>query len=140
MDRHLGRSAVAAVPPKAVLSGGPDAGTIASLPELAGLRSEKVTSAGMVVYGRIIQKTLASLRDSDPALHVDAIDQVMASLPNKLMTPLLIVGRGTGGPAPVDEVEVRVLRGTLDDLGSLIAFAMTDKGRALLESIDKPAP
>lgn len=124
----------------AVMSGAPESGTIASLSELSSLRSERITSAGFFVYGRVLQKSMTTLRQSKDDPGLAAFEHLVASLPNRLMTPIVFVGRGSTGPAPVQEVEIRVLRGSLDDLSSLIAFAMTERGRSLLDSLGGHRP
>jgi hypothetical protein len=122
-----------------VLGSAPDSGTIAALQSLAPLRSEPVTSVGVLVYGRILKRRLDDPRISVPE-YGDFLDPVLDTLPNRFMTPWVVIGRGTAGAAPTNEVELRILPGTIDDLASLAAFAMTDKGRAWFDSLDRPKP
>jgi len=121
---------------RTVLTGAPDSETIAALQSLAPLRSEPVTSVGVFVYGRILQRLDDTIRRSVPE-YGDFYDVVVDSLPNRFMTPWVVIGRGTAGAAPTHEVELRILPGTIDDLASLAAFAMTDKGQAWFESLDR---
>jgi hypothetical protein len=50
-----------------------------------------------------------------------------AAMPNKGQTPILIIGTATGGATPTYSAEVRVQKGTIDDLASGFLAAVAQK-------------
>ena len=113
--------------------------TIASLPGLEPLRSTPTVAGGFVNYGGILNQTVESLRGSTEVDPKD-IEKVVGSLPNRLQTPLLLLHTGTPGNTPVNELELRVQRGTVEDIAGLVQFAFSAEGRKLLEKFDAENP
>lgn len=110
--------------------------TIASLPGLEPLRSTATVAGGFVNYGSILQQTMQSMQSGEA--DVETMQKVVNSLPNRLQTPLLLLHTGTAGNAPVNEIELRVQRGTVEDIAGLVQFALSAEGRKLLDDLDVP--
>jgi hypothetical protein len=117
----------------AALSGAPREGTIAAMPGLEPLRTPASTWAGFVIYGSMLDGYFDLLRGGhEPAIAL--VEQAMKSAPNRFNTPLLVIGSGTAGAAPSTTVRVRMQKGTLDDIGALVRFLTSEKGRKLIDA------
>jgi hypothetical protein len=69
----------------------------------------------------------------DPAV----VQKVLGAMPNGLRTPMLLLHTATAGQAPSNEIELRVQRGTVEDLASLVQFALSREGMKLIEDLEK---
>lgn len=131
VDPNLLRSRIAAA-----LEGASDSGTIANLPGLGPLKSGVATSAGFVTYGNTLQKTFG-LSELDKEGDLKEFVAAFSAAPNRWMTPMLLMTRGTAGPSPANSVEILVQKGTIEDVIALVQYALAhdlakDKGSGVL--------
>jgi hypothetical protein len=118
----------------AVIAGAPKPGTLAAREGLDELKQPGQTWGGFIGIGEILERTLETLEREDPK-HTAEAKEILASLPNKGKTPLLLIGTGTGGGAPSSSVEVRLQSGTLADAAGLVTFLLSPRGKELLDKV-----
>lgn len=119
----------------AVMSGAPREGTLATREGLEPLRQPGQTWGGFFGFGEILEKAVEAVAKEKPEHAADA-RAILATLPNKGKTPLLLVGSGAAGQAPSSGVEVRLQAGSLADISAVVAFLASPKGREILKKID----
>lgn len=107
-----------------VLAGAPEAGTIASRQDLEPLRSEPALYSGFIIYGSAMDRSFGMSKKWGSG-EVDWLRSAIAAAPNKLQTPVLLLGSGTSGPAPASSLELRFQRGSLEDLAALVRYMLT---------------
>lgn len=117
-----------------VVMAGKRESTIASLPGLESLRNTPAVGAGFFTYGNLIDQTLETLKKEGEVDDATAA-RLMATMPNRLQTPFLMFHTGTAGAAPGNEVELRVQRGTMEDIAGIVSFALSPQGQKLFESL-----
>ncbi|HPB98201.1 MAG TPA: hypothetical protein PKW66_19945, partial [Polyangiaceae bacterium] len=61
----------------------------------------------------------------------------LETMPNQLRTPVLQLHTATAGDTPTNTIELRLQRGTVDDLANLIGFVLSPQGQQLLEQLRK---
>lgn len=116
LNKHLAMSVASA----------PEGGTIAALPGLELLRREPAAYAGFLSYGAALERSLGmsgKLGTPDS----EWLASALAALPNRLRTPMLLVGSGTTGPAPSSSLEVRLQKGSVEDLVALVRYAIAHR-------------
>jgi hypothetical protein len=119
----------------AVVTGAPAKGTLATREGLEALRQPGQIWGGFVGVGDLLDRSMETLERQTPKYAAEA-RAVLASMPNKGKTPILLLGTGTPGQAPSSSVEVRIQTGTLADLTGLVTFLLSDRGRELLKKLD----
>ena len=122
----------------AVLSGAPSEGTLAARDGLEGLKQPGQTWGGFFSLGELLQAVVEGVERVKPERAAGA-RAALAALPNKGRTPILLIGSGTGGPAPANTAEVRVQQGSLADAAALVTFLASPAGTALLKNLDEAA-
>lgn len=116
----------------ATISGAPREGTLASREDLADLKQPGETWGGFLSFDQILSNLEETLIRESPDKAAD-IKAVIASLPNKGRTPVLLVGSGATGAAPSLTAEFRFQQGTLADMTGLVGFFLSPRGRELLK-------
>jgi hypothetical protein len=130
----------------AAKNGAPKDGTIASRDDLEPLRSGKVVAAGFMSLGGLASTARGSLRHQMRRRDAEQMGKVLSSLPHKGATPILFMASGDAGAAPTAMTEVRVQKGTFEDLQTLVMQVMTMKqSRGSSEdvepaTVEAPAP
>jgi hypothetical protein len=119
----------------AVIAGAPREGTLAAREGLEELRQPGQTWGGFVGVGELIERTLETLERESPKHAADA-RTILASLPNKGKTPILLLGSGASGQTPSTGVEIRLQSGSLADLAGLVTFLASPRGREILKKTD----
>lgn len=111
-------------PLKAALLNAPKEGQIGSRTDLDVFKTTPLIGGGFIAPRGVVEAALR--RAPNP----EAVTAVVRGLPNKGETPLLLLMSGTAGPAPSQSFELRVQKGTLDDLASIALLAgLADKKR-----------
>ena len=109
--------------------------TIASLPGLEALRSTPTVAAGYFTYGNLLTQTIEAVQ-KESGVDPETVKKVVASLPNRLTTPVLLLNTGTAGSAPTNEIEFRVQRGTVEDIAGFVQFALSPEGRKIIDQLN----
>jgi hypothetical protein len=115
-----------------VMPGAPEQGTLAAREGLEPLRAPGQTWGGFFSAGDLLERALEALEHEKPENAADA-HTAMAALPNRGRTPVLFVGKGTGGDRPSNTAEVRLEAGTLADIAALAGFLTSTRGKELLK-------
>ncbi len=116
---------------------GPERDTLASLAGLEPLRTTPTVAGGFLSYGAVLEEVTKALEGKDSEVDPAVVRQVLAAMPNGLRTPMLLLHTATAGQAPSNEIELRVQRGTVEDLASLVQFALSREGMQLLQELGK---
>jgi hypothetical protein len=119
----------------AVMPGAPADGTLAAREGLEVLRRAGQTGGGFFSAGEILEGVVEAVEKEKPE-HGKEARELLASLPNKGQTPILLVGSGAGGQAPSSAMEVRLQQGTLADLAALGVYLASSRGKDLLKKLD----
>ena len=123
----------------AVMSGAPREGTLAARDGLEGLKQPGQTWGGFFSIGELLQAVVEGVVKEKPEYGASA-RAALATLPNKGLTPILLVGSGTGGRAPSNAAEVRVQQGSLADVAALVSFLASPVGKELLKKLEADLP
>jgi hypothetical protein len=118
----------------AAKTGAPKEGTIAVREGLEPLRTGPHVSAGFLSLASAFSKMRDALSGSREGTAAQA---AMAALPNQAKTPILLVHTGTAGATPTTEMEVRVQKGSLDDISAAVLWGLANRGR-LREDVGGP--
>jgi hypothetical protein len=125
-----------------VKEGAPREGTLASRSDLDALKNGTATNGGFVSISGVTGSITGSLSSAFSARERRMVEQVIGSMPNKGATPILITTTGTTDAAPVNSVQVRVQKGSVDDLVAAFtgAFMMRDASTSPVEESAPPPP
>lgn len=115
-----------------VKDGSPKEGTISARPGLDALKSGSFTGGGFFSVGGAINTFASTARSTMSERKRKEMDDVLAAMPNKGETPVLLFTNGTTGSAPVNSMEIRIQKGTIDDAVALAFMAL--KPRRLEEA------
>jgi hypothetical protein len=115
-----------------VMPGAPEQATLAAREGLEPLRAPGQTWGGFFSAGELLERALQALEREKPE-HGDDARAAMAALPNRGRTPVLLVGKGSGGDKPSNTAEVRLEAGTLADIAALAGFLASPRGKELLK-------
>jgi hypothetical protein len=115
-----------------VMPGAPEQGTLAAREGLEPLRAAGQTWGGFFSAGELLERALEALDREKPENAADA-HTAMAVLPNRGRTPVLFVGKASGGDRPSNTAEVRLEAGTLADIAALAGFLASSRGKELLK-------
>jgi hypothetical protein len=105
-------------PIKAALNGAPKEGQVGSRTDLEVFKTTPLIGGGFVAPRGLL----------DSAPKTEAVQAVLRGLPNKGETPMLMLFSGTAGPAPTSTFEIRLQKGTIDDLAAVAMLANLAKG------------
>jgi len=108
----------------AALAGAPEAGTIASRQDIAPLRREPSLYSGFIIYGSAVDRSFGLTKRWGGSGEADWLRSAITAAPNKLQTPILLLGTGTTGPAPSSSLELRFQRGSIEDLAALVRYML----------------
>jgi hypothetical protein len=111
--------------------------TLASLPGLEALRATPTVAGGFMSYGAVLDEVTKALEGKGSEVDPAVVQKVLGAMPNGLRTPMLLLHTATAGQAPSNEIELRVQRGTVEDLASLVQFALSREGMQLIEDLGK---
>jgi hypothetical protein len=104
-----------------VKSDAPKDKTIASRAGLEALKNASTTSGGFLSFGGVMSSVSGTTSASMSEREQKELASAMASMPNKGMTPVLLLGTGTDDASPTNAFEVRIQKATIDDILALIA-------------------
>ena len=108
----------------AVKTGAPKEGTIASREGLDALKSASSSSGGFLSMATAFSSMSNMARQGRKR---DRLSAMIASLPHKGSTPILLLGSVQAGGSPSVSFEMRAQRGTFEDISSAILTAVTMK-------------
>lgn len=120
-----------------VVVAGQERDTLASLPGLEALRATPTVAGGFLSYGAVLTEVTKALEGKESEVDPAVIRKVLGAMPNGLRTPMLLLHTATAGQTPSNEIELRVQRGTVEDLASLVQFALSREGLQLIEELGK---
>lgn len=107
-------------------SGSPDSATIASRPGLDQLKNGKNVSAGFLTLNTFlnaVESGLDSAMGGKPSELAEA-KRVISRIPNRGDTPIFLSTTTTGGATPRVEMKLEMMKGSFEDLGSMVNQAM----------------
>lgn len=119
-----------------VVVSGPSQNTLASLADLEPLRQSSTIGGGFIIYGSMVDNMMKTF-PQNPSVDMRLVHQSLETMPNQLRTPVLQLHTATAGDTPTNTIELRLQRGTVDDLANLIGFVLSPQGQQLLEQLRK---
>jgi hypothetical protein len=112
---------------KSTLAAAPKDGTLAGRPGLEALKTGTVLSGGFMTLASVTHSFSDVAKRGGSRREAKMFSAMEAAMPNKGQTPILIIGTATGGATPTYSAEVRVQKGTIDDLASGFLAAVAQK-------------
>jgi hypothetical protein len=124
----------------AVQSGASKDATLASRGGLDALKNGSYTGGGFFSIGGLAKTVSGSLRSTLSRREREEMDKFLGAMPNKGETPILLFTAGTTGATPTNSIEVRLQKGTIDDLSTLGLLLFSRRGERMDGPVEAPAP
>lgn len=113
--------------------------TLAARPGLDALKSGSFTGGGFLSMGGLLKTATNTLRSSLSDRDREKMEKVFSAMPNKGETPILLFTNGTTGATPSNSIEVRLQKGTIDDLATLGLLMFSARDRSAPAAVEAPA-
>ena len=112
---------------KSTLASAPKDGTLGARAGLDPLKSGAVLSGGFVSLASVTHSFSDLVKRTNSRREGKLFMAVEAAMPNKGQTPILVLGTAAGGATPSYSAEVRVQKGTIDDIAAAILAGIAQK-------------
>lgn len=112
-----------------VKDGAPKEGTIASRDGIDAVKTSSAIGGGFfTLNGLVVRQLRAGIignafgrgRHARDEKAMQRAEEVLAKLPNKGSTPIVLLSEATGGATPSSTIELHVTKGTVDDVATLV--------------------
>ncbi|MCS6900811.1 MAG: hypothetical protein RMJ98_14480 [Myxococcales bacterium] len=123
-----------------VQSNAPKETTLASRSDLELLKSGSYTNGGFFSLGGLAKNISGSLQSMLDHRDREEMERFLGAMPNKGETPILLLVTGTTSTTPTNTVEIRLQKGTLDDLATLGLLLFSPRKERKSAPMDAPSP